>query len=86
MVPPFYLPMIHIGKEIEKELRRQERSVTWFAKQLCCERTNVYSIFKRDSIDTYLLYRISLILRKNFFTFPFEETNESICHKDSTQP
>ena len=46
--------MVHIGKQIEEELRRQERSVTWFAKQLCCERTNVYSIFKRESIDTYL--------------------------------
>ena len=54
--------MIHIGELIEKELHRQERSVTWFANKLYCDRSNVYSIFKRQSIDTDLLLRISLIL------------------------
>ena len=65
--PAFFVPMIHIGKLIEEELRRQERSVAWFARKLCCERTNVYSIFKRESIDTTLLLRISLVLHRNFF-------------------
>ncbi len=59
----FYFCMIHIGKLIEEELHRQERSVSWFAKKLCCERTNVYSIFKRTSIDTAL----SIVLQHNFF-------------------
>lgn len=59
--------MIHIGYEIESELRRQERSVTWFANKLYCDRTNVYKIFKRNSIDSDLLLRISIILNCNFF-------------------
>lgn len=59
--------MIHIGKTIEEELRRQERSVTWFAKKLYCNRQNIYDIFKRESIDTTLLRRISDILDYNFF-------------------
>lgn len=59
--------MPHIGELIKEELQRQERSVTWFAKKLCYERTNVYSIFKRESIDTELLMRISHILHRNFF-------------------
>jgi len=58
---------IHIGQEIERVLRQQGRSVSWFAKQICCERTNVYSIFRRASIDTDLLARISKILSYNFF-------------------
>ena len=58
---------IHIGKSIEKVLREQGRSVSWFAKQICCERTNVYSIFNRDSIDTGLLMRISIVLSHDFF-------------------
>ncbi len=58
---------IHIGKMIEEELRRQQRTVTWFARMLCCERTNVYSIFHRKSIDCHMLYRISKILDHNFF-------------------
>lgn len=59
--------MVHIGKLIEAELRRQERSVSWFARNLYCERTNVYDIFKRRSVDTELLMRISRLLNRNFF-------------------
>ncbi len=65
--------MIHIGQLIEAELHRQERSVTWFAKKLYCDRTNVYKIFKKQSIDTELLWRISVILDCNFFKI-YEET------------
>lgn len=61
--------MVHIGKLIEQELRRQERSVTWFASKLYCDRTNVYSIFKRESIDTALLMRISDVLHHDFFQY-----------------
>lgn len=60
--------MVNIGLEIKRELERQERTVSWFARKLCCERTNVYSIFKRKSIDTDMLTRISRILQRNFFT------------------
>lgn len=61
--------MIHIGKLIEKEIHKQERSVTWFANKLYCDRTNVYKIFKKQSIDTELLLRISIILKHNFFKY-----------------
>ncbi len=60
---------IHIGKHIELVLRQQGRSISWFAGQICCERTNVYSIFRRESIDTDLLLRISKCLDYNFFKF-----------------
>lgn len=52
--------MLHIGSIIEQELRRQRRSVSWFAKELCCDRTNVYKLFKKEEVDTRLLYRISV--------------------------
>lgn len=68
--------MVHIGALIKEELQRQERSVTWFANKLCCERTNVYSIFKRESIDTALLLRISTILHHNFFQYYIQELQE----------
>ncbi len=61
--------MIHIGEEIEREVRRQGRSISWLAEALCCDRTNVYKIFRRPSIDTELLYRVSIILSCNFFRF-----------------
>ena len=59
--------MIHIGSLIEQELRRQDRSVTWLAGGLHCDRTNVYKVFKKKSIDTQLLENICIILRHNFF-------------------
>ncbi|MBE6287678.1 MAG: XRE family transcriptional regulator [Mediterranea massiliensis] len=65
--------MLHIGKAIEMELHRQERSVTWFANKLFCDRTNVYKIFKKQSIDTELLLRVSAILKHDFFQYYSEE-------------
>ena len=59
--------MMHIGSLIEQELRRQDWSVTWLASELHCDRTNVYKVFKKKSIDTQLLENISVILRHNFF-------------------
>ncbi len=61
-------PTIHIGKLIENELRRQERTVSWFARNLYCERANIYHIFKRQSLDTELLMRISRLLNYDFFS------------------
>lgn len=72
--------MIHIGKIIEKELHRQNRTVTWFANKLCCDRTNIYSIFKRKSIDTELLLRICCILNHNFFSYYIVELDADKKH------
>ena len=61
--------MVHIGQIIETELRRQERSVSWFARKLYCDRSNVYDIFRRENIDANLLYRISVVLEHDFFFY-----------------
>lgn len=76
--------MVHIGKQIQEELKRQERSITWFAKKINCERTNVYSIFKRKSLDTALLLKISKVLNVNFFDSYHNELQND-CKKDSTK-
>ncbi len=56
-----------IGTIIKEELERQERTVTWFARKLSCDRSNVYCLFQKHSIDTALLSRISVILNRDFF-------------------
>ena len=61
--------MIHIGSIIKEKFDEQGLSVSWFAKELCCDRTNVYRIFKRKSIDTALLGKVSLILKHDFFKY-----------------
>lgn len=70
--------MINIGMEIKKELKRQERTVSWLARKLFCERSNVYSIFNRRSINTEMLLRISKVLHHNFFSQYNEEADK--CH------
>ena len=58
---------IFIGTLIQQELKNQERTVSWLARKLDCDRTNVYNIFRRQDIDTELLMRISVILHRDFF-------------------
>ncbi|MBQ7042544.1 MAG: XRE family transcriptional regulator [Muribaculaceae bacterium] len=55
-----------IGELIKEELEKQERSVTWFARKLSCDRSNVYRLFHKHSIETDLLIRISIILNRDF--------------------
>lgn len=69
--------MVEIGSIIKNELLRQERSVAWFARKLCCERANVYKIFNKQSLDTELLKRISLVLNHDFFQYYSERLKDS---------
>lgn len=59
---------INIGKAIQDELRRQERTVAWFARKLGTNRMACYRIFNSYSIDTSLLERISAVLDIDFFS------------------
>lgn len=70
--------MINIGQDIKEELLRQERTVSWFASKLGCDRQTIYRIFKKNSIDTNLLCRISIVLNRNFL----KELSESISKTD----
>lgn len=74
--------MIHIGNIIETELRKQERSVSWFARKIYCDRSTVYSIFQRQSIDTQMLLKISQVLNHNFFEYYINALNE--CSENTT--
>ena len=58
---------VHIGSLISNELRRQRRPAAWLAQEICCDRTNVYKILRKGSIDTELLCRISVALGHDFF-------------------
>lgn len=58
---------MHIGNRIREVMLGKEKSARWLAEQIPCERTNIYKIFRRGSIDTKLLKRISVILEHDFF-------------------
>ncbi len=60
---------LHIGQMIRREMLRQQRSVSWLAEQIPCDRRNIYHIFRRPNIDSGLLLKLSLILHTDFFRF-----------------
>ena len=69
-------PVTPIGQLIKEELQAQERTVAWFARKLHLDRSNIYRLFQKNSIDTDLLGRISVILGRDFFEILSEEIKE----------
>lgn len=59
--------MIHVGALVKQELRKQGVSVTWLARQLHKERSGVYKMLHRKSIDISTLMLISVALNHDFF-------------------
>ena len=44
---------MHIGQRIKEVMAKKKVSVIAIAKEIECERTNVYNIFERESINTF---------------------------------
>lgn len=65
--------MVHIGSVIRQEMINQRRPVSWLAEELCCDRSTVYKMLHRESVDSYTLFRISQLLSVNFFKYYTEE-------------
>lgn len=57
---------VHIGYLIKSVFDESGMTVSELARQLHCEPTNVYTIFKRRTVDVELLAMISEILNHNF--------------------
>lgn len=69
--------MIHVGQIIKDYVENNtELTVVAFAKLLNCDRTNIYKIYSRSSIDTDLLLRINSVLSHDFFSDISKMTKE----------
>lgn len=58
---------MHIGHRIQEVVRERRLTSVWLARELGCDRTNIYRIYDKRSVDTGMLVRISRILQHNFF-------------------
>ena len=65
---------MHIGTRIKQVLKEKHKPVTWLAKEINCERTNIYNVFSRKDISTGLLQRLSIVLEHDFFKELSQET------------
>ncbi len=71
-----------IGILIKEELLAQERSVAWFARKIHLDRSNVYRLFQKNSVDTDLLRRISQVLGHDFFAVYSESISADSGRRD----
>jgi len=69
---------IHIGHLIREQLKADNRSVSWLAREIHCTRNNVYKIFNKPSLDGDLILKISVAMNFNFFQYYTAEFLESI--------
>ena len=69
----FIMKDVHVGEMIKLELRKQGRTVNWLASQIYCEKSNIYKLFRRKSIDLEQLMKVSEVLGHNFLRDCYEE-------------
>ena len=69
---------IHIGQLIQAQLKADQRSASWLAREIGCSRNHVYKIFNRPSLDADLILRISIAMNFNFFQYYSAEVNAAI--------
>lgn len=71
---------------IKATLKALGHNGAWLATQLGCDRTYIYKVFAKDTIDTALLLKISLLLNHNFFDLFTEEWAHKIAEAPQAQP
>ena len=60
---------IHIGHLVQAQLKADQRSASWLAREIGCTRNHVYKIFNKSSLDSDLIFRISKAMNFNFFQY-----------------
>jgi len=63
---------IHIGEKIKQRAKELRIGPTELAREINTSKQNVYGIFKRESIDTDLLLKLSRALQLDFFTYYYD--------------
>ena len=70
---------MHIGQHIKGVMKQKGVTATQLAEDICCTRTHVHKIFRKDNIDICLLKRISNALNHDFFL----DLSDDFCSSDS---
>ncbi|NMB65131.1 MAG: helix-turn-helix transcriptional regulator [Spirochaetes bacterium] len=76
---------VHIGEKIKERFEQSGLTVTSFSKKINRERSNVYDIFQRESIDTDLLQKICKILNHDFFQYYQEKKEDNTKKSDKPE-
>ena len=68
---------MRIGEKVEARAKELRIGPTELARKIKTTKQNIYHIYKRESIDTELLMRLSKVLDCDFFQY-FSDENGSI--------
>ena len=68
---------IHIGSVIKQKVLESAMSIQEFSDKINCDRTTVYDIFKRKSLDTERLIKISQVLDFDFVNETYYRQNSA---------
>lgn len=68
---------INIGEEIKKEMDNQKIGATMMAQKIDTNRKRIYRIFAKNSIDTDMLFKVSKVLKHDFFKLYSDKLSES---------
>jgi plasmid maintenance system antidote protein VapI len=60
---------VHIGELIREKLKENRRSAAWLAQQLHCDRTNIYKLYRKNTIDASQLLLVSIAMNFDFFGY-----------------
>jgi hypothetical protein len=61
--------MVYISALIKEKMKERRLSAAAFAKLINTDLNNIYNIFSRQSMDTELLFSISIALEHDFFQY-----------------
>ena len=74
---------VHIGEKIKARARELRMGPTELGKLINTSKQNIYGIFKRKTVDTWLLQKLSDALDFNFFTYYYPA--EKMLSEDTVQ-
>ena len=69
---------IHIGQLIREQLKADQRSASWLAREIGCSHNHVYKVFQKPSLDADLILKISIAMSFNFFQYYSAEVNAAM--------
>lgn len=63
---------LHIGEKIREKARERRIGPSELGRMINTSKQNIYSIFKRKTVDTDLLHKLSEALQFDFFSYYIE--------------
>ena len=69
-------PKTDIGKIIQEKLDEKKRTIAWLAREIGCNKSNLYKKIKENNLSKELIFSVSIALKEDFFIYYSEEAKK----------